>query len=104
VTSFREKYEEIAAANAEVLEISVDNVASQRAWAEQLGGVDFPLLADFHPKGAVAKAYGVYNEERGTAMRSVFIVDESGIVRDTEVFPQGMIPNATEVLKKLAAL
>lgn len=77
---------------------------SQRAWAESLGGIDFPLLADFHPKGAVAKMYGVYNEDRGTAMRSVFLVDENGIIRDAEVFPQGMIPNATEVLKKLAEM
>lgn len=77
---------------------------SQKAWAEKLGGLDFPLLADFHPKGAVAQAYGVYNEDRGVAMRSVFLIDENGIIRDSEVFPQGMIPNATEVLKKLAAI
>ena len=87
-----------------MIEVSVDNAASQKAWAEKLGGLDFPLLADFHPKGAVAKTYGVYNEDRGTAMRSVFLIDENGVIRDAEVFPQGMIPNATEVLKKLAAL
>ena len=89
------------AANAEVLEVSVDNVASQKAWAESLGGVEFPILADFHPKGAVAKAYGVYNEERGTAMRSAFLIDQQGIIRYSEVFPQGMIPNATELLLHL---
>ncbi len=87
-----------------MLEISVDNVPSQKAWADSLGGIDFPLLADFHPKAEVAKTYGVYNEDRGTAMRSVFLIDENGVIRDSEVFPQGMIPNATEVLKKLAAL
>lgn len=84
--------------------MSVDNVPSQRAWAESMGGIEFPLLSDFHPKGAVAKAYGVYNEDRGNAMRSVFLIDETGVIRDSEVFPQGMIPNATEVLKKLAAM
>lgn len=87
-----------------MLEVSVDHTASQKAWAEKLGGIDFPLLADFHPKGEVAKMYGVYNEERGTAFRSVFIIDDKGMIRDSEVFPQGMIPNATEVLKKLLAL
>ncbi len=92
------------AANAEVLEVSVDHAASQNAWAEKLGGLDFPLLADFHPKGEVAKMYGVYNEERGTAFRSVFIIDENGVIRHSEVFPQGMIPNATEVLKQLASI
>lgn len=92
------------AANAEVIEVSVDNVPSQKAWAEKLGGIDFPLLADFNPKGAVAKTYGVFNEDRGVAMRSVFLIDETGVIRNAEVFPQGMIPNATEILKKLAAL
>lgn len=87
--------------NAEILEVSTDHVASLKAWAEQLGGIDFPLLADFHPKAAVAQMYGVYNEERGTAMRSVFIIDEDGVIRDSEVFPQGMIPNVPDIVKKL---
>ncbi len=87
-----------------MLEVSVDNVPSQKAWAASLDGLDFPLLADFHPKASVAKMYGVYNEDRGVAMRSVFLIDENGVIRDSEVFPQGMIPNATEVLKKLAAI
>ena len=86
-----------------MLEVSVDNVGSQKAWAESLGA-QFPILADFHPKGAVAQAYGVYNEERGTAFRSVFIIDEGGTIRYSEVFPQGMIPNGSEVLKHLAAI
>lgn len=89
------------AANTEVLDVSVDNVPSQKAWAESLGGVEFPLLADFHPKGAVAKAYGVFNEERGVAMRSVFLIDEQGIILHSEVFPQGTLPDATAVLKHL---
>ncbi len=83
--------------------MSVDHTASQKAWAEQLGGIDFPMLADYHPKGAVAKMYGVYNEDRGNSMRSVFIIDEEGIIRDSEVFPQGMIPNVPDILKKLKA-
>ena len=48
--------------------------------------------------------YGVYNEERGTAIRSVFIIDEDGMIRDSEVFPQGMIPNVPDIVKKLKAL
>ncbi len=79
-------------------------MASQKAWAESLGGVEFPILADYHPKGAVAKMYGVYNEERGNAMRSVFIIGEDGVILDSEVFPQGMIPNIPDILKKLKTL
>ena len=38
-------------------------------------------MADFHPKGEVAQAYGVYNEDRGTANRAIFVIDKEGIVR-----------------------
>jgi peroxiredoxin len=76
---------EIVAANppgdVEVLGISVDNLWTHHAFAEKLG-VSYPLLADFHPKGEVSKKYGVYNEERGTAMRTAFIVGKDGRIRD----------------------
>ena len=64
-----------------VLGISVDNLFTQKAFGEQLG-VRYPLLADFHPKGEVAKKYGVYNEERGTAKRTAFIVGKDGRIRE----------------------
>ena len=49
----------------EILQISADPVPSLKAWAEQLGGLPFPLLSDYWPHGAVGKAYGVFNDERG---------------------------------------
>ncbi len=72
--------------DAQVLAISVDSVFSHKVWADQRG-FDFPLLADFWPHGAVARAYGVFDEERGTANRGTFLVDKSGIVRFAEVSP-----------------
>ena len=45
-----------------MIEVSVDNMPTQKAWANELGGVPFPIVSDFHPKGEVAQAYGVYNE------------------------------------------
>jgi mycoredoxin-dependent peroxiredoxin len=67
--------------DVEVLGISVDNLWSQRAFGEKLG-VRYPLLADFHPKGDVAKKYGAYNEERGLANRTAFIVGKDGRIRE----------------------
>ncbi|HEV8609387.1 MAG TPA: redoxin domain-containing protein [Thermoanaerobaculia bacterium] len=67
--------------DVEVLGISVDNLWSQRAFGEKLG-VGYPLLADFHPKGDVAKKYGAYNEERGFANRTAFIVGKDGRIRE----------------------
>ena len=46
-----------------------------------MGGVTFPLLADFHPKGATAQKYGVYLEDKGITDRATVIVDKNGVVR-----------------------
>lgn len=61
--------------------ISVDSKFSHAAWAADLGGVRFPLLADFHPKGAVAKSMGLYLEAAGITDRATVILDAGGTVR-----------------------
>jgi len=104
VTGFRAKYEDIKAQNAEIIEVSVDSVATQKAWAESIGGVPFPIVADFHPKAAVAQAYGVYNEERGNAFRSVFLIDEQGVIRHSEVFQAGTRPEGVTIEEQLKSL
>jgi peroxiredoxin len=66
--------------DVQVLAVSCDPMFSLRAFAAQ-DGLEFPLLSDFWPHGAVASAYGVFNAERGCADRSTFIVDRVGILR-----------------------
>lgn len=68
-----------------------------------LGGLPFPLLADFHPKGHVAGLYGIWNEERGTSRRAVFVIDKDGTLRWAKVYPAG-IPDNSEILAELARL
>lgn len=68
------------AANTQVLGVSVDSVYCHANWGRDLGGISFPLLADFHPKGQVAKNYGLYLEEKGIADRATVIVDVGGTV------------------------
>ena len=65
---------------AEVLAISCDPMFALRAFAEK-DGLSFSLLSDFWPHGQVASAYGVFDEERGCALRGSFLVDEEGVVR-----------------------
>jgi peroxiredoxin len=60
--------------------VSVDSPYVLKAFAESQGYI-FPLLSDFWPHGATAKTYGVFNEERGIAVRGTFIIDKQGIVR-----------------------
>jgi mycoredoxin-dependent peroxiredoxin len=93
------------AADAELLSISVDSRDAKRAWAEQMGGIDYPLLADFEPKGAVAKAYGVYLDDWGYATRAVVVVDKHGIIRaiDSQENP-GLDPDNDALFAALAGL
>ena len=75
-------------AGVRVLAISTDPVFSLKAWKAQ-EGFDFTLLSDFWPHGAVAQAYGVFNEKAGMAVRGTFLVDAEGVVRFTEVNQPG---------------
>ena len=88
----------------EILQISADPVPSLKAWAEQLGGLPFPLLSDYWPHGAVGKAYGVFNDERGMDKRSAFVLDAQGVVRWSKVYEPGTIPESKELLGELAKI
>ncbi len=90
--------------NCEILQISADPAPSLKGWAEKLGGVPFPLLSDYWPHGAVGKAYGIFNEERGMDKRAAYVVDAKGIVRYAKVYPQGTIPESPELLAQLRKL
>ena len=70
-----------AKAHTQVLGVSVDSKFCHAGWARSLGGISFPLLADFQPRGATAKAYGLYLDEPGITDRATVIIDASGVVR-----------------------
>ncbi len=76
-------------AGAQVLGISVDHVPSHIAFADSLGGLTYPLLADFHPHGNVTRAYGLWRPERGSGKRALFVIDREGIVRWAQVLESG---------------
>ena len=66
--------------NVELLALSCDSMFTQRIFAEQ-EGYNFPVLSDFWPHGAVAQAYGIFDEARGCALRGTFVIDKEGIIR-----------------------
>ena len=70
---YQEVLPELEERGVELVGISVDSAFSHKAFQEQLG-VSIPLLADFHPKGEVAKAYGVYIDERGHSQRALVMI------------------------------
>ena len=98
-----EAHDRFEAANAQVLGISVDHVASHEAWSDDLGGLSYPLLADFHPHGQVIRRYGLWRPERGNGKRAIFIVDRAGIVRWEKLYERG-VPDVEEVLAALGGI
>jgi peroxiredoxin len=84
--------------------LSIDPVPSLKGWADFLGGVPFPLLSDFWPHGAVGKAYGIFNDERGMDKRAAYVIDAQGVIRYAKVYPQGTIPTSEELLAELRKL
>jgi hypothetical protein len=78
------------AAHTQVLGVSVDSVFCHANWGQSMHGVSFPLLADFHPKGAMARSYGLYLDEVGITDRATVIIDAGGVVRHaSSVTPDG---------------
>jgi peroxiredoxin len=77
----RDDHTQFEEAGVQVLAVSCDSRHAQRIWAEQQG-YNFPVLSDFWPHGAVAKAYDVFNEELGCAIRATFLIDRDGTVVD----------------------
>ncbi|MGD0866243.1 MAG: redoxin domain-containing protein [Rhizomicrobium sp.] len=88
---------------AEILGISVDGVWCHLAFAKERR-LHFPLLADFEPKGAVARQFGVYNGANGICERALFVVDGEGIIRWSYVSPIAVNPGADGILDALEKL
>ena len=84
--------------DTQVLGISTDARATQAAYYLCMGPTLYypvPLLSDFHPKGEVSQRYGVYDDEKGTAKRSVMIVDLEGVVRFSRLYTSVIKAGAT---------
>ena len=87
----------------ELLAISCDPMYSLKAFGDA-EGYKFNLLADFWPHGAVSKAYGVFNEDRGFSIRGTYVVDKAGVLRWQVVNGPGDARNAADYQAALAAL
>ena len=103
MTLFNQLLPEFQRLNAEVIGISVDGVWCHLAFSKEKN-LKIPLLADFEPKGEVAKKYGVYRKKDGIAERALFLLDKDGIIRYSYVSPIGVNPGADGVLKALESI
>jgi len=88
---------------AQLLGISVDGAWCHNAFAKDRN-LHFPLLADFEPKGAVARKYGVYRPQDGICERALFVIDSKGVITWSYVSPLGVNPGADGILEALEDL
>jgi len=88
---------------AEILGLSVDGVWCHLAFAKDRK-LHFPLLADFEPKGDVARKYGAYNAAGGVCERALFVLDGNGVIRWSYISPMAVNPGADGILEALEGL
>jgi peroxiredoxin (alkyl hydroperoxide reductase subunit C) len=88
--------------NAVVLGVSTDSVPTHNAWAQSLGGVDYPLISDYNK--TLSADYGVLMEQEGIALRGTFIVDPEGVIQYININNTTIGRNVNEYLRVLAAL
>jgi peroxiredoxin len=103
VALYNEILPEFREYGAEILGISVDGVWCHAAFARDRK-LHFSLLADFEPKGAVARLYGAYRAEDGTSERALFVLDGEGIIRWSYCSPIAVNPGADGILKALESI
>lgn len=100
--------ETFAALNAQVLDISVDSIASHIAWQKKdIGTIGIPMCADFYPHGEVTQAFGILREGApvsGICERAAFIVDKGGTIVFARVYPLDQMPDVEELLREVAKL
>jgi peroxiredoxin len=89
--------------DAQILGISVDGVWCHRAFAQHRG-IEFPLLSDFEPKGAVSRAFGVYRSGEGVSERALFVLDTHGAIQWSHLSPIDVNPGADGILRALEDL
>ena len=97
---YQEVLPQLEERGASLVGISVDGAFCHRAFQEHLG-VSYPLLADFHPKGEVAKRYGVWSEEYGVAGRALVMVGPDGVVQWSYLSPPLEVPGANLIFDAL---
>lgn len=87
---------------ARLLGISIDHLYCHAAFARE-AHIHFPLLADFQPRGRVARQIGVFRQAQGVSARALFVIDAQGVIQFSKAYPDQLNPGVDEVLTILEA-
>jgi peroxiredoxin/glutaredoxin len=107
IPSYEAEHAKFAGLDAQVLGISIDHIPCIKAWAESLGGINYPLLSDFWPHGAVTEKYDVFRSKDGYSERAIFIIDKQGVIRYIDVHDIDQQPEnevVRDILRKIDPL
>jgi peroxiredoxin (alkyl hydroperoxide reductase subunit C) len=102
VTGFNQALEAFAVAQCSVLGVSGDSVESHIKWAEELGGINYPLLSDVD--GKVARAYGIYDEKEKVPIRATFVMRKDRVVAHALACPLNVGRSVTDTLRVVQAI
>lgn len=98
---YQQELDEFQSRGVDLLGISVDSLYSHGAWSAARE-ITFPLLADFHPKGEVARRYNAWREADGFSERALYIIDGEGVIRYAHISPKLQhVPDIYELLDQL---
>jgi peroxiredoxin len=100
---YNEIHSEFKKLGAQLVGISVDGIFCHQAYAKSRN-LEFPLAADFEPKGKVSQLYGAYHTDGGYSERALFVIDAKGIIRWSYLSPLGENPGADGILSALESL
>ncbi|MDB5057073.1 MAG: Alkyl hydroperoxide reductase subunit C-like protein [Chloroflexi bacterium] len=103
LTLYQEYLAEFTRLGVVLLVVSTDHNWCHGAFA-RAAGITYPLLADSHPQGAMARAYGVYDEEAGSSFRALFVLDEHGTIRWSQTYPAAINPGIGGILTALESM
>jgi peroxiredoxin len=101
LSAYQESLSEFESRGVQLIAISVDSAFCHKAFGSHLG-VTMPLLADFHPKGEVARAYGLWSDKYGVAGRALVLIDPDGVVEWAHRAPALEYPGTDLIFQKLA--
>lgn len=107
MAAYNAELAKFAAHDAQVVGISVDSIYSSAAWEKEIGPLDCVLAADYWPHGEVAQKFGVFRDHgefAGISERAVFVVDKTGQIAFSKVYPIEQLPGTEELFTVLEAL
>jgi len=99
--SLEENFTVFASLQAVPVGLSIDPVPSKKAWADNIGIKNVPLLSDFWPHGAVARLFDIFREKNGFSERANIIIDEKGVVALFKTYPLSQLPDINEIIEAL---